>query len=193
MNVRAFLAFDIPSPVRQALATLIRDLGRLAQGIVWTDAAQLHVTLRFFGEVESELLLGEVSQRIAAVARATPPFSLECAGIGVFPNWKYPRVIWAGFAGVADRAMQLREHVDDGLAECELPVDARAFRLHLTIGRAKALHGKGELVKRVESLGMIQFGEVPIDHLTLYKSELTKQGAVYTALKTFPFKGGSPS
>lgn len=184
--MRTFLAIDIPPTVQRALAALIRDLQQYAEDITWIAPEQYHLTLRFFGELDDALVLGPLSQRIRALASRWAATQLTCGGIGVFPNWKYPRVVWAGFLGDTTPVLDLHDAMNIVLTDLPLPVDQRAFRLHLTLGRARAIRGKVALVKRVESLGMLPFGEVPVTHLTLYKSQLTNAGPVYTAVERFP-------
>lgn len=186
MKLRAFLAFDIPDWVQEKLAALITDLRQYDDAVRWTDAGKFHVTVAFFGSVDEATLLGPASDRIATVVAQSKPVALECQGIGVFPNWKYPRVVWAGFAGETDPLLHLHHQLATALTEFGIDADERAFRLHLTLGRAKSLKGASPLVKRVESLGPISFGEVTVDQLVLYKSQLTKEGSIYTALKAFP-------
>ncbi len=186
MKHRAFLAFDIPDHVQQRLDALIADLRQHDEHVRWSEMGRFHVTVAFFGDVEEDVLLGPLSQRIASIAAASKPVAIECQGIGVFPNWKYPRVIWAGFAGETEPLMQLHDDVAKVLPEFGIAPDERAFRLHLTLGRAKSLKGSSPLVKRVESLGPVSFGELAVDQLILYKSQLTKAGSIYTALQEFP-------
>lgn len=187
MKLRAFLAFDIPPKVQQTLGALIADLRAKAPDIKWAVPDQLHVTIRFFGAVEEALLTGEIAAAIRGVVGHERPHTIHCAGVGVFPHWKYPRVIWAGFAGDTEPVITLHERLQTALAPFPLPKNDRAFRLHLTIGRARSPLKKGVLMHTVESLGPIDFGDVPIDHLTLYKSQLTRHGSIYTPVEIFPF------
>lgn len=185
MKIRSFLAFDVPKDVRQKLARLIADFSKRETGVKWISAENMHVTMKFFGDVEEDLLLGDISRTIETVTSETKTIPLECSGVGVFPNWKYPRVIWAGFLGDAEPVLNLKGHLDEALAPFPLKQDARAFRLHLTIGRAKEIKRTGLLMTLINELGPISFGRVLIDKLTLYKSVLTKGGSIYTAIREF--------
>lgn len=188
MKIRAFLAFDIPPKVKEKLSLLIGDFARKEKSVRWLAAENLHVTMKFFGDIDEALLLGDVSHVIETVAGVTHPMELDCSGVGVFPNWRYPRIIWAGFIGDSEPVLSLKDRLEEALAGFSLRRDERAFRLHLTIGRAKEIKGASLLMGLINELGPINFGHVKIDHLTLYKSVLTKSGSVYTALKKFNFK-----
>lgn len=191
MKVRSFLAFDIPPNVQGVLGNLINDLRTKSSGVKWAEHANLHVTLKFFGDVEEDLLLGDMSRAISEAIKGIQPVIIECSGVGVFPDWRYPRIIWAGFMGDTEPVIDLQKRLEKALEVFPLPKDKRAFRLHLTIGRVKEPKGVGPLVHLVEALGPIKFGEVKIDHLTLYKSQLTKMGSVYTCLKRFELRKGA--
>lgn len=185
--VRAFLAFDIPPKVKQTLGKLIDDFSKKETGVKWTNPENMHVTMKFFGDIEESLLLGDISGSIKSVTNKTKESVLGCSGVGVFPNWKYPKIIWAGFSGDVEPVLQLQTNLETALKDYDIKKDERAFRLHLTIGRAKDIKSTGTLMNIVNNLGPIDFGKVTIDHLTLYKSLLTKDGPVYTSLKRFDF------
>lgn len=187
MKIRAFLAFDIPQKVKKTLGLLMMDFAKKETGVKWIAAENLHVTMKFFGDVDESLLLKDISHAITSVTHAIRPMSLRCQGLGVFPNWRYPHVVWAGFTGDVEPVLQLQQTLEHKLVEFPIKKDERAFRLHLTIGREKQMKGSGPLMGLISELGPIDFGEVIIDHLTLYKSVLTKEGSVYTALKAFHF------
>ena len=185
MKIRSFLAFDIPKDVQQKLGRLISDFSKREKDVRWLQPENLHVTMKFFGDVEEELLLGDISKEIEKVTAAARSTTLECQGLGVFPNWKYPRIIWAGFIGDTEPVLELKSKIDSALAGFPLKPDQRQFRLHLTIGRAKEIKGTSQLVQLINGLGPISFGKVKIDHLTIYKSVLTREGSIYTALRRF--------
>jgi len=193
MKIRSFLAFDIPTDVQQKLGRLIADFATKEQEVRWLKPSDLHVTMKFFGDVEEDLLLGGISEAIAGVTEAAVPASIDCQGVGVFPNWKYPRIIWAGFIGDTEPVLSLKEKLDSALSGFPLKPDQRQFRLHLTVGRAKEIKGTSRLVQLINGLGPVEFGKVRIDHLTIYKSVLTREGSIYTALKRFELKAKQTS
>lgn len=185
LKIRSFLAFDIPAEVRKKLASVISDFKEKEKGIRWADPGNIHVTMRFFGSVEEELLNGELSEKIELATRGFGTARLNCMGIGVFPNWKYPRVIWAGFSGETGKVITLHDKVESFLSPFNLHEDRRQFRLHLTVGRTKKRLKNTPLLKLVEKLGPVNFGEVVVNRLVLYKSQLTKTGSIYTPLREF--------
>ena len=101
---RTFLAVEISGPARLAAVELQRRLDAAAgPGVKWVEAANLHVTLMFLGEVDGRDLV-EVCKIVAAAADAVPPFGLRLTGVGAFPNGRRPKTV---FAGVSDGAAEL--------------------------------------------------------------------------------------
>jgi len=186
MKIRSFLAFDISEKMRTELASVISCLSEKANGLKWVEPSRMHCTLRFFGEVEEELLMGKISSVIERELLHQAPIHLMGHGIGAFPNWRYPKVIWAGLAGETEAMTQLQARLERAFEEFSFKKDKREFRLHLTLGRIKSrFGGRGELVNLVEKLAERKFGEIEIGNLTLYKSVLTREGPTYTALRRF--------
>lgn len=185
-KIRAFLAMTIPQKVRQKLGVLIHEFQEKAPEVHWIPSEKLHVTLFFFGSVDEKKLLEETIPAVQRVISGEPPLDLDCGGVGVFPNWKYPKIIWAGITGDTDRLILLHDHIKNILAPFDLKRDRRLFRPHLTIGRADKIRKEAHVVRLVEHLGPIQFGHIPVKDLTLFRSELTKEGPLYTPLRVLP-------
>lgn len=173
----------IPEKVRQRLGALIREFQQKTPEVDWIPPDKLHVTLFFFGSVEEKKLLDDMIPVVKRVLSSEPPLDLDCGGVGVFPNWKYPKVIWAGITGNTDRLLLLHDQIREILAPFGVKKDRRLFRPHLTIGRADKIRKDAQIVRLVEQLGPIQFGHIPVRELILFKSELTKEGPLYTPLR----------
>lgn len=189
MKIRSFLAFDINDDMRGELAKLIEVLATKVDGVKWVKPELIHGTIKFFGNVEEEFLMNNVSKVIEREVKTQAPFHLKGVGIGVFPNWRYPRVIWAGLAGETEAMMSLHARLESALEHFNFKRDDRqAFRIHLTIGRTKSkIKDPSALVTFVEKQVDRAYGEITVDHLTLYKSVLTKEGPIYTPLRQFWF------
>ena len=191
MKIRSFLAFDIPDELKGEFRKVIALLAPKVKGVKWVDLGRMHCTIRFFGDVEEEFLMGKLSKMIEGEVRHQAPFNLAGHGLGVFPNWRYPRVLWAGLQGDNEAVISLRAKLDKAFGDLDIKGDPRVLRLHLTLGRAKSpFKISKDLVKVVEKMVDEEFGDFTVDSLTLYKSVLTKEGPVYTALKKFPLGGG---
>jgi 2'-5' RNA ligase len=183
-NIRTFIAVDIPQEIKMELDRVVTDLRRIAPEIRWVRAANLHLTLRFLGNIPRDSttdLASELARNLAGFGQ----FQISLAGVGGFPSLKRARVIWIGGGEGCDRMSELAPLVekaclDRGFGEADKP-----FSCHLTIGRVKYPKGHEKLVSFIESLNfkspLFNIGEVVI-----FKSDLLPAGPKYTRLETIP-------
>ena len=128
--MRLFVALQPTEPAREALATLQDDV----RGVRWVAAPQLHLTLRFIGEVDDD---GR-ERIVAALGQVrVQPFFLELAGTGGFPPRGAPGILWAGVGRPHPLLHQLRQQVDDQLLTTGVPFELRPFVPHFTVGRCR--------------------------------------------------------
>ncbi|QDU36581.1 2'-5'-RNA ligase [Maioricimonas rarisocia] len=176
-NVRCFIAAKIPAtpPLREVLEAL----GEMGRAVKPVSADNLHVTLKFFGDVprEQTAAIGRTLQEVTASVEA---FEVTLKGLGAFPHPGRPSVIWAGM-DEAEPLIQLAAELEDQLESQGFVRESRPFHPHLTLARIKArppesLRG---LLQQCESS---EFGAAHIDHVDLYESELRREGPVYTVL-----------
>jgi 2'-5' RNA ligase len=172
--MRLFVAIDPPDPIRDALAAL-ELRGRLSR----PPRDQLHLTLRFLGEVDAD----HVPELIGALAVQVPRFTLRVAGGGAFPSASRPRVLWAGIGGDVDALVALATRVEAAVRSVGLPPADKPFRAHLTLARVR--DGRvPDAVAAVQALP--DLGEWPVREVLLVKSTLGERGAVHERLATFP-------
>lgn len=176
--MRAFLALNLPPAVREALWAAAAPLRDRGFPVKWVRGDGIHLTLKFLGEVaderEAELVaaLGRASQG----ARALP---LAVGGFGVFPDFRRPRVVWAGIA--PEPGLELLQHrVEQEFAPLGFPAEARPFRPHVTLGRAARDARAGDLAGLEPALGRLRFAETAlVTSVDLMQSTLQSAGAVY--------------
>ncbi len=182
--MRQFLAIELPHAVRSRLADLQSELRDDLAGWRWTRPDAIHLTLRFLGEVDPGLDQ-RARQSWRDCAGRSQAFSFRLRGLGCFPAPRRPRVLWVGIE--ADPIHRARlEGLASGLeiAARDLGFEGsnRTFRPHLTLGRA--VRGRCP-----EPPGPTEFdgGRIDAAALVLFRSELHRTGARYTAMDTFPF------
>ncbi len=174
---RLFVAIDLPEEVKHAMAELSGDL----PGARWVPREQLHLTLRFIGEVDEETF-----RRVkVALARVTgAAFTLSLIGIGHFPPGRHPRVLWVGMEE-NDLLRELQKNVELALMEADIPPDDRKFSPHITIARLKETPAaQVEAFERVH--GRFASEPFPVREFHLYSSTLTPKGAIHRREKTYP-------
>jgi 2'-5' RNA ligase len=189
--IRTFLAID-PSPEIISETAIIQNrLKNIIQGnIRWVRPEGIHLTLKFFGNLSAQdiVKISEVAGKNVAVIK---PLALEVNSIGVFPDLTRPRVLWLGMDGDVNPLVALQKKIDRDLQPCGFKREENPFHPHLTLGRIRSHRGLVGLGKVVESTDdYYHAGKFYAEGLTLFKSDLTPKGAVYTKLSYFPFSGG---
>jgi RNA 2',3'-cyclic 3'-phosphodiesterase len=186
--IRAFLAIRPSEEVLRNLEDVQKELASGGADARWIGADAMHLTVQFLGDVrESEL--PAIEQGLGERLREIKPFDTEFRGLGVFPNQKRPRVIWVGLVGAGLSAVA--DAVETVLSPLGFPPQEREFSPHVTLGRVRSVHGVEGMVRTVKASGERTFGVSRVDRITLYRSVLRPDGAVYTPLREFPLGGDS--
>jgi 2'-5' RNA ligase len=156
-----------------------RDLGAKASGLSWTKPENLHLTLRFLGDL-GDSGVKRAGQAVERGAAEVPAFRARLGGLGTFPSIARPRVLWAGLAEGAEAASALAHSVNRALLRDEFGSPDKPFRAHLTLARVR------EGARGLAALGDYAMapspGEAILDQVVLMKSELHPAGARYTPL-----------
>jgi 2'-5' RNA ligase len=188
-SLRLFAAITIPEPVRNEMGAVQRELKPFALGGVrWTNPEQLHLTLKFLGNVPVTSLEA-VTRSVAEASIGVPPFPLRARGIGFFPNERQPRVIWVGFEEDENVLANLQMRVERLLAPfAEKPGEAK-FHAHATLGRFQKYrrHKTEQLLPRALAHQQRVFGEWQVEEVILFRSELSPSGARHSPVAVFPF------
>jgi 2'-5' RNA ligase len=184
--VRLFVALKIPPAVRENLGEFLAVLRALSPQPRWVRAENLHVTLKFIGEVRAEKL-GDIRAALSAVDSG-PLITLDFRGLGFFPDEKRARVFWAGIEASANLA-RLAIAVDRALEKIGVPPEKRPFSPHLTLARFEPPGLPENLRAAVEENAKREFGFVAAREFHLIESKLKPGGAEYTTAETFRFHG----
>ena len=182
--MRLFVALEIPSEVREKLATLIRELRAIASKEKWVRADNLHVTLKFIGEAPPEKL--DPIRQALALVHSDSQVRLDFRGLGFFPNEKHPRVFWAGMETSAN-LQKLAADIDVAAEKLGVPREQRPFSPHLTLARFETRKLPPNLQSAVRENMAREFGVFETGQFHLIESKLKPSGAEYTTLQTFPF------
>lgn len=188
---RLFVAVELPAGAKDALTASVGQLRELLPaGVRWVNPAGIHLTLKFLGAVDgglAEPLLAALQREMAGVDKASFPLHLD--GLGVFPNRREPRVIWAGVGGDLATLGAVQLLVEDAAASLGLARERREFRPHLTLGRVRdsvlpaARQEMGTVVSE-QGAALAPSYDWNVEEIGLIRSVLTPQGAVYSSLGT---------
>ena len=184
--IRLFVGIGPPEPVLERLAGLCAGLPRAR----WIEPANMHVTLRFIGEVD-EGTARDLHDALAEIH--APAFPLALAGTGTFGAGSRNHTLWVGVERVAALA-RLRDKIESAVVRTGLAPERRKFSPHLTIAR---LHDapSSRLRDYLSGQGLFRAEPFMVRHFTLFSSHLGRAGASYTAEAEYPLddQGHSPS
>lgn len=168
---RLFVAIRPPAATRRLLMGAMGGIS----GVRWQTDDQLHLTLRFIGEVDRHVA-GDIHAALGGIHHA--PFAIALNGIGAFD-----RAVWAGVAP-HEPLKSLHNKVDAALARVGIGPDQRAFLPHITLARLRRTSGPvGNLLEQSGGLTSAPF---TVDHFALFESDLTPDGAVYSIVERYP-------
>ncbi len=179
--IRTFLAIKLPKPILKRLRQVQQELRESKADVRWVDPESIHLTLKFFGNIE-EKEVDSIVKSIEKPVQRTPLFSLKVQGVGGFPDLKNPRVLWVGLEEEGNFLSSLQRELEKSLEKIGFKPEDRPFHPHLTLGRVKSTRGKSLLMEKIDKYKGEFFGEFLADRITLFKSELKPTGAIYTPL-----------
>ncbi len=180
--IRSFVAIELPTEVRLTLADIQARLRVASGGISWVAPEGVHLTLRFLGSVPASTV-EHIGAALTTLERAAP-FALALGGLGAFPHWRAPRVIWMGLAGDLPALAALQSQVEDALTPLGFRPEPRPYSPHLTLGRVRNGVRPESLRPLAQAAQELAVASTPFraSRVTLFQSTLTPAGAVYTAL-----------
>lgn len=177
--MRLFIAVNFTAKDRQRMHRAARKVRETELPIRWEEVDQLHLTLKFLGEVRAEAV-PRVKEAVARVAEKTAPFTMTMQGAGAFPTLRRPRVVWLG-AEASPELRCLKHDLEWELAPLGFEREVRAFHPHVTLGRARKEARAGDFRDFEELIGGITFrAEIPVRTVDLMESHLSTRGARYT-------------
>jgi 2'-5' RNA ligase len=179
--MRCFLAIELPRETRDRLAALQRRLSVLDRDVRWTKVDQIHLTVKFLGEVP-DADVGQMCSSAATVARDYPPFDIQVSGTGCFPPRGPARIVWAGLASLPQPLIDCHKAFERAFAELGIPPETRPFHPHLTIGRVRDPRGSHKIRPVLEPESQFDGGHFIVEELVMFQSVLHPSGPTYTVL-----------
>ena len=179
--LRSFLAADLPPHAHaQALQATEQLRKSIPDGVRWVPTENLHLTLKFLGDVDPERI-PELIAAASARLQGAASFEVELGGLGVFPNARRARVVWLGVCAGGAELARLARKLDRAAGRIGVERERRPFRTHLTLGR-------------LQQPGPVPLNEVPcpagrpflVEEIVLYESRLSSTGARYVPLARLP-------
>lgn len=183
--LRLFFGVLLPPEVRQDVAALQERLAQSKTRVKWVEPENLHVTLRFLGELPA-MVLRDLKLLGHKLAAESAPWELQLNGLGAFPKLRQPQVLWLGVGHGAEPLTHLgrclNQKLEDGLIVAR---DPKAFHPHCTLGRVKQERGLRELIDLVQQDAGYSSVAFSCDHYQLLCSKLGPSGPEYEMLAEF--------
>ena len=188
--MRCFIAIDIGEKIRAALSDLQQQLAGsvdIKKGDVkWVRPEIIHLTLKFLGEVKDAKVV-EVCNIVKDVAAGHKSFELAVESVGYFGG-RRPSVLWVGAGENSSNLHQLQKDIEEQLALAGWPQDSREFAGHLTLCRVRNTKAGVKLAQITEDYRDFKLGIVSADSVSVYQSQLTPTGPVYTLLGNYKMR-----
>jgi RNA 2',3'-cyclic 3'-phosphodiesterase len=173
---RVFVAIRPPDRIRDLLLAMMGGIS----GARWQQDEQIHLTLRFIGEVDRHQA-GDIHAALGSIHHRR--FDVAINGVGTFERRGQPETVWAGVAP-HEPLKALHNKVDQAIARVGVAPDQRAYLPHITLARLK--RSSGSVRNLLEQSGGLRSEPFSIDQFALFESKLTPDGAVYTIIETYP-------
>ncbi len=186
MAARTFLALDVDDATVDAITAASRKLCGLPGKVAWTRPRNIHVTMNFLGDVPEDRL-ADVCELAGRCAAEVAPFDIDARGLVCVPSGGHDiRMIWANASDPSGRMQRLYDLLNRELAVARFRTEARTFKGHMTVARVKHVPDAGDFRRQVSDFMDSTFGITATDRLTVYTSDLTPQGPVYTVVASLP-------
>ena len=188
-TIRTFIAVATSPAVRGRAGELIDALRTAGADVKWVDPENLHVTLKFLGDVDAREI-HRVCKAVEAAVAGVGSFELEMRGAGAFPNAGRPRTVWLGAGNGHQQMATLNERIETAVEEFGFRREARRYQVHLTIGRVRrAGPGVAELGQLIQKHAEFEAGRTRVDEVIVFSSRLSFSGPTYEALARVPLAG----
>jgi 2'-5' RNA ligase len=180
-SIRTFIAVKIipGQSLRNTINLLKTELS--GELVKWFDIRDLHLTLKFLGDVDTKLL-ENIKKKMEIVSQNFPVFNLQLTGLGYFENNRQPSIL---FAKIEENKffLELYKQLETQLLEIGFEKEKRSFKPHLTLARIKHLKIRNHFYTLLKNYDKNEFQESRIEEIILYQSTLTSSGPIYKPLK----------
>lgn len=179
--VRTFIAVPVEGAAADSVARFAAEISKVVTSVKWVKPANLHVTLKFLGDLPRSRIPALV-EAVRQAVEGEDRFEVTLRGAGAFPSIARARVLWVGMVDGADRLARLAEAIDQTTIDAGFLRADKAFKPHLTIGRARGNSAGSEASTVISRNSDIELGTVNVDAVHVYSSKLTPSGPIYTSL-----------
>lgn len=179
-EMRAFVAVAVSDAVRARVAEWSAALRAAGADYRWVEPANYHLTLKFLGSIDPAAMMAPMETALAEMAAGMRPVTITCQGIGCFPGWGNPRVLWVGLSDGRAAMTAMARAVDQVTARLGFAPSPQDPTPHVTLARQRSSSGASRLREAVSRLGEdMVAGSFTAEEILLMESRLSPAGPTY--------------
>jgi 2'-5' RNA ligase len=184
-HIRSFIAIPLAADVNRNATRMLQRLSQSGDGIKWVPTDNLHLTLKFLGDVNNTEVPG-VCSVIHQICQNYPPFQLHFRGTGGFPSIDRPRILYAGVDDASGALTEIVTQLETSLAELGFKQEPRDYTPHLTLGRTRSgsQRANSDVVDQLAREDKTELGSMLVQSVQLFASFLDKSGPTYQVMDT---------
>jgi 2'-5' RNA ligase len=184
-KIRSFIAVNLNSDIKEYLTSLQANLNVPETKIKWVGKNNLHLTMKFLGDIslEQRELIKSILKEITS--RYSPFIIKLSSNIGTFPTYQMPRIIWVGIKEGISELKKLHNSIENNLSNNGFPREDKEFSGHITIGRVKFIRDKNNFIQILKRIEVNNFTQ-EVGSIDLMESKLTPDGPIYNITAKFP-------
>ena len=184
--MRIFVGIQLAEAVRESIVRELLPFKKTANSIRWTESRNIHLTLKFIGEISQDRL-ERIEAALSAAKIPVAPFLLRIAGFGKFPTGDDLHIFWAGVAETP-QLQSLFDWIENTLAPLGIARETQPFNPHITLGRNKGRYNFQTLFKLLAEKRDVFLAEIQATRFQLFSSQLTPAGPIYKIIKEIPLE-----
>ena len=185
--LRVFIGVQISENLEKPLSKLLKNFAKKHWPVKWEPVEKLHFTLVFLGRIKEENL-AIVKEKVKVACEDFPAFTIKIKGLGCFPDYNQPRVIWLGLKGDLQSLAKLQKQLTSELKREGFKLTERSFVPHLTLGRIKQAkyRQKKEIGRQLKTRQDLKIAdEWAVDKLVIFESKFSPEGSRYLEIESF--------
>ena len=186
-TLRTFIAIELDPQLQAVLHQIQEDFKKIGADVRWIKAQNIHVTLKFLGEVPPERI-DSVRDLMAKTLEGFKSFSMALTHLGAFPKIENPQIIWVGTTADRNSIQQIAQSLEENLKGIGFEKEKRDFDPHVTLGRMRSSINKFALTKKMRDFEFPTTPHQLVNQIVLFKSTLSPQGPAYEALAKIDLK-----
>jgi 2'-5' RNA ligase len=184
-TIRAFIAIELPETIKSSIETIQARLKSLELPLRWVRVENIHLTMKFLGDIE-EIEIESIESVLRDSVKMQTPLTLSAKGVGVFPGIRRPRVLWVGIHDHETGLAGLQKSIENQLHRIGYSKEGRPFKGHLTVGRAKGYVDERKLKEALDSFLAFESSPFSVNEFFMFRSVLKPDGPEYTKLIRIP-------